>query len=67
MDLIKYFQGIKGAGSLPAGLNPATWMLQVCPISQACCLRISPADCWLGLAVETISVMVLSVCMCMGA
>ena len=29
MDLIKYFQGIKGAGSLPAGLNPATWMLQV--------------------------------------
>ena len=29
MDLIKYFQGVEGAGSLPAGLNPATWMLQV--------------------------------------
>ena len=29
MDLVKYFQNVEGAGSLPAGLNPATWMLQV--------------------------------------
>ena len=46
MDLVEYLQGINGVGSLSAGLNPATWMLQVCPwhcvlVCDACRAPIS--------------------------
>ncbi|KAH9259532.1 hypothetical protein BASA81_001953 [Batrachochytrium salamandrivorans] len=28
-DLVKYFEAVPGVGSIPDGLNPATWMLDV--------------------------------------
>ncbi|KAK8581272.1 hypothetical protein V6N12_071502 [Hibiscus sabdariffa] len=42
--LIKYFEGIKGIGSIKDGYNPATWMLEVSSPAQEMALGVDFAD-----------------------
>ncbi len=42
--LVDYFQAIPGCGTLPEGLNPATWMLEVSTVSREAALGRDFAD-----------------------
>ncbi len=46
VDLVNYFQGIKGVPAIKEGLNPATWMLEVSTLTQEERIGVDFAECY---------------------